>query len=215
MQNYTFNYKGLAITIQIDRATKSYWLALDNGTGAIIGYTINLVEVDLANERAVVHYKKGAYNNILELLQPVELYHFDATTQENFTYFFDPTRSGEQLLKMCFNGLLTSLLGVPADHTQQVMCFGQDGIFYPPIWFEMAFTPEPQLQTGLDPEQYEPQTFTLTATVLDGQGPFTYKLLGSDLPAQSSPTFTGLPSGTYTVLVTSTPSMPCIRTASI
>ena len=215
MQNYTFNYKNLVITIQIDRATKSYWLALDNGTGAIIGYSINLVEVDLANERAVVHYKKGAYNNILELLLPVELFHFDATTQENFTYFFDPTRSGEQLLKMCFNGLLTYLLGEPADQTKQVMCFGQDGEFYPPIWFETAFTPEPQQQISLDPEQYEPARYTLTVAVLDGQGPFTYKILNSDLPAQSNPEFTGLESGAYAILVTSTPSMPCIRTAVI
>jgi len=118
---------------------------------------------------------------------------FNAIEQENFDYFYLPSRNGEQLSKMIINGLLIANYGF--------MIFDpQSGEYYPPIWATVDIDETGQQIEAEEGTIYQKTGGNLTVTVINGpEGEYTYQI--DDNEAQTSNVFEDVAIGSHVLKV--------------
>lgn len=195
MEQKQFIYKGADFKIKLGGIDLEDYIIVDKKTGPLKVYRIDNIYANKRLKDVQVGYSKWYTDQPGEIIKGTfELKDFNATTQEQWWYFYSILRDGAQLDKMCINGLLIEKYGF--------MCFDAAGNFYTPIWFNTT--------SSIDSDGSYNLTITIEATLPNEV--YTYKLVGTDIPAQSSNIFTGLTQGEYTIQVTSPLSIPCIQT---
>ncbi|QNF34348.1 hypothetical protein HUW51_17060 [Adhaeribacter swui] len=107
---YTFLYKGKDFTAQLGE--KPRYIQVDDHTGPITRYQVKDVRIGMDLETIVVEYIPVLVDILGEIRSAFEIKTFVATSQENWQYFYEYARSGEQIEKMIINGLLIHLEGV-------------------------------------------------------------------------------------------------------
>lgn len=210
MEQNTFTHRGRVFTITLGgiNAADTIKVEYPNDPNLYLDTLGDIALVSKRDKKVEIVYSEYASNLAGFTMFSNGAVPFSATSQETFGYFYDMivgnSKLGTTLDKMIIDGLLIHKYGL------QQGVYGTDGKFYYPIDFD--FTVTHTTTSGVDATGaiVETTTGSISIVVSDkvvGEV-YTYSILGTTL-SNTTGNFTGVPLGSYTILVESPKSMPC------